>query len=242
MAAARVRNLKLHQSEGPGSGNAFGDLTEAGATPTAPPSGLLRRAREHTMRQDPDRNHHDDTNERCGHRKAEEADGGDQKRREDYATDAGAVVGRGERGRASAYEPGRDDGIDRSGAHRHPAGAAENGRGEQQPWRVRRRPAEEAQRQRDCTGFGDGGQTEAAIERRQIRHNDRADDKMHRHCCRDERQRPAPRFLYGMEINRRAVESDAPAEDGEDEGGANDAPAIEDAVDRGGDHEIPAAG
>ena len=70
-------------------------------------------------------------------------------------------------------------------------------------------------------------QAEAAIERRQVGHDDGADQEMRGDRRRDERQRPAARRAHRLQIDRRAVEAEAPAEHGEHEGRADHPPSVE---------------
>src|SRR5512146_1172093 len=92
---------------------------------------------------------------------------------------------------------------------------------------MRTRPSQHAEREEDRSRFGDGGQTVSTIEARQIRDDDGACQEMDRYRPGHERDRPSARFLDGLQIDRRSVKAQAPAENRKNECASNDAPAEE---------------
>ena len=176
---------------------------------------------------EPDRGHHDRPDRGGGERKAQRRDGRDPERREDDTADAGAVVGHRQRCWPAHRVPRRHDGIHRRRTHRHPAGAAQDRREQQLPRRLRDCPPQDPDRQRHRARLGDRGQAEAAIERRQVGDDEGAHQEVQRHRRGDQHHRPVPRLAHRLEIDRRPVEADPPSEDGEHEGGRDDAAAEE---------------
>ena len=71
------------------------------------------------------------------------------------------------------------------------------------------------------------GNAEAAVERRHVGDDERAGEVMHRHGGRDDPEREPARLAHRMQVDRRAVETEAPAEERQHEGRADDPPAIE---------------
>jgi len=65
------------------------------------------------------------------------------------------------------------------------------------------------------------------MQRRQVGGRERADQEMGGDGRRDEGEGPIARRPNGVQENRRAVEADAPTEDGKDERAGDDAPAVE---------------
>ena len=155
------------------------------------------------------------------------ADGGNPKRREHHAADAGAVIGHRQRGGPRPDEPRRDDGVDGGSAHRHPSRAAEKGRRKQLPRLDRNRPTQNANGQRNRAGLRDSRKPVAKIEFRQPRDDERAEQEVGGDRCRHQRQRPAPEIANRLQIDRRTVEPETPAEYGQHESRGDNAPSME---------------
>ena len=222
---------KSRQSAAPGSGlrarRRHGRTRRARAVAVGRKAHLGGRAREESRRQHADDDRSDNSDRGGGRRKSHQGDREHPQRREDQPREARAVIGGAERDRPRAHEPGRDHRIDRDAAHGGPAGAAHERRDEQLPRRDRDRPAIDAGRQEDRRDDGDSGNAEAAVERRHIGDDKRAGEEVDRHGGGDDPEREAARLAHRMQVDRRAIEAEAPAEERQHEGGADDPPAIE---------------
>ena len=73
----------------------------------------------------------------------------------------------------------------------------------------------------------DARHAEAAMDGGQVGDDEGAQQEVAGDGGRDERDRPAPRLMHREQEDGWAIEADAPAEDGDGEGGPDDAPAGE---------------
>ena len=123
---------------------------------------------------------------------------------------------------------GRNDGVDGGCAHAAPARAAQHRRDEQLPRRRRGGPAEDADGQGERPGLGHHRQRQSADGMPAgCAPTDRADQEMDCDRRRDQRQRPAPRIADHAQEDGRTVEAHPPAEHGQHESRADDAPSVE---------------
>ena len=187
----------------------------------------LRCMGEHMVGQEPDRGHHDCTDDGCGNGKAPGRNGRDPQRRKDDTADAGAVIGHRQRCRPAQRVPRRDDGVHRRRTHRDPARAAQDRREQQLPGLARQCPSQHAERQQHRARLRDRRQAEAAIQRRQVGDDDGAHQEMQGDGGGHQHHRPVPCLAHRLEIDGRSIEAEPPSEHGEHEGGRDDAAAEE---------------
>src|SRR3546814_6894438 len=135
----------------------------------------------------------DEADRRRGGWKSQPADRCHPERGEDHATDVPAVVRHCKCGGTSAYEPRRDDRIDRGHTHRDPTRTAEQCCTEDLPGRTRSGPAEDADCEGERTGLRHFRNAEAPVECRQIGPEDGSEERrVGKECVSTCRSRWAP--------------------------------------------------
>ena len=178
--------------------------------------------------QDRDRGNHRDSDPDRRGGETERGDGGDPDRREQRAAHAGPVIGGRQRRRPAPLEPWGDDGVDTRRAHRDPADPRGDRGGENMPRFRRMRPSDHADGERHGPRQRHARHAEAFVQARQLRDRQSAERKVESDGGGNESDRPAMFVDRRLQIDRRRVKADAPAEHRDDESAGDDAPAIED--------------